>query len=69
MDINTIYDLISNVGFPIAVCAYLLFNQNKERQAHEEETKGFVTAINNNTSVINSLKEKLDSMEDKINEH
>lgn len=66
MDISMIYDLISNVGFPIAVCAYLLYNQNKERDAHKEETMGFVTAINNNTDVIRKLTDKLDEMEDKI---
>lgn len=59
-------ELISNVGFPIAVCVYLLYNQNKERDAHKDETMGFVTAINNNTEVIRKLTDKLDEMEDKI---
>lgn len=68
MDFNTVYDLISNVGFPIAVCAYLLYNQNKEQDAHKAETAGFVTAINNNTAVIQKLSEKLDEMEEKISD-
>lgn len=68
MDFNVIYDLISNVGFPIAVCAYLLYNQNKEREAHKEETEGFVSAINNNSMVIQKLTDKLSEMEEKISE-
>lgn len=56
MDWNTITQLISNVGFPIActIAMFLLFY--KEREAHSEESKKFVEAINNNTRIMEEVK-------------
>lgn len=39
MDINVLANLISTVGFPIAVCVYLLYSNEKMRQTLEENTK------------------------------
>lgn len=66
MDIGGLMDLISNVGFPIAVCGYLLYQQGATQKMHNEESAGFVDAINNNTRVIDKLTTKLDEMENKI---
>lgn len=53
MDMQQLQTLISTVGFPIA--AYiLLFFQNHRTIKHLEE------ALNNNTAVIISLKERLE---------
>ena len=35
---NEIVNLINNVGFPIACCCYLLFNNDKMRTVIEENT-------------------------------
>ena len=56
MDANAIIQLVSNVGFPIActVAMFMLFY--KEREAHSEESKKFVEAIDNNTRIMEEVK-------------
>ena len=39
MDIQTITQLISTVGFPIACCIYLFYSNEKLRNTIEENTK------------------------------
>jgi hypothetical protein len=60
MDVATVTQLISSVGFPIVCCIYLF----KQNQAREEQTKEEIDklsdAINNNTLVITQLMTKLD---------
>lgn len=55
-------NLISNMGFPIAMVLYLLWKDNQSMQKHEEETRGFIEAINNNTNVVQRLLDKLDAL-------
>lgn len=59
MDATIISDLISNVGFPIAVVIYMFWSQNKEREQHKQETDGFIAAINNNTVALTKLADKI----------
>ena len=56
MDANAIIQLVSNVGFPIActIAMFMLFY--KEREAHSEESKKFVEAIDNNTRIMEEVK-------------
>lgn len=56
---DQIVSLISSVGFPIVVCGYLLWSQRDERNKHAEESKGFVEAINNNTTILEKLLERM----------
>lgn len=53
MPIEQITTLISNVGFPIAMCMVMFWYVNKEREAHKEEVKEL-------TGVITSLKETIE---------
>lgn len=46
-----VVNIISNVGFPIAMCLLMFWNNQKTSEA-----------INNNTIAITKLEEKLDSM-------
>lgn len=39
MDYNTVVQIISNLGFPIACCCYLFYSNEKLRQTLEENTK------------------------------
>ena len=39
MDINLFTQLISNVGFPIAVCIYLAWSNENLRKCIDENTK------------------------------
>lgn len=53
--LEEIVQVISSVGFPIAACVALFWQNNKWEERHEEESRTFVSAINNNTSAIEKL--------------
>ena len=52
MDINTITQIISGVGFPVAVCLICFWYINKQEEAHKEEVSKLTDAINNNTLIM-----------------
>lgn len=71
VDANAIITLIQSVGFPIVMCALMAWyvkyitDKNREeiaqeREAHKREMNQVITAINNNTIVIEKLIAKLD---------
>lgn len=55
MDINA---LISNLGFPIAVCCYLMYFQNSTFREFQE-------TLNNLRETVVLLKESIERMEEK----
>jgi len=70
MDITSISDLISTVGFPIVCfCAsawYVKYREDKNDEKidkittmHFEENKRMVDALNNNTIALNKLADTL----------
>ena len=59
MDFGTITSLISSVGFPIAACVYLVYNQNRADERHRDEIDKLRTSLDNNTKVITKLCSKL----------
>ena len=59
LDVNGITQIISNLGFPIAVCVGLFWYIVKQSEAHKEETEKLRTAIENNTLIITKLYERL----------
>lgn len=59
MDFGTIASLISSVGFPIAACVYLVYNQNKADERHRDEIDKLRQSLDNNTKVITKLCSKL----------
>lgn len=72
MDANGIIALIQSVGFPIVMCCLMgwyvkyITDKNREeiteeREAHKQEMSQVITAINNNTIVIEKLIAKLDA--------
>lgn len=62
MDITAVTQLIGSIGFPIVCCMIMFKQSNEENKRHDEETKGFMEAINNNTLVITQLKDKLEEI-------
>lgn len=54
-----IISAIANIGFPIVVCLIMIKNNKDMTTAHQEESKGFIQAIDNNTMVLKSLEEAL----------
>lgn len=65
MTIDTLVPLITNLGFPIVVCGYLLWHNTKREEAadiKDANTNNILTeltqAVNNNTAVIQRLMGK-----------
>lgn len=59
MDVTAIASLISTVGFPIACTCAMFYMWNKEREDHKETETKMITAIDNNTAVMEKLIEKV----------
>lgn len=55
MDINEIVSLISNVGFPVAVCIALFSYMEKQNERHENETDKLNGTVQSNTKVLTEL--------------
>lgn len=60
MDASTVTQLITNLGFPIAVCCILFWYVYKIQQAHKEEIDALTQAIENNTIALTKLESKLE---------
>lgn len=59
MDITAITQIISTVGFPIAMCCALLWYIKNQNDARKEETEKFTDALNRNTLVLQKLCDKM----------
>lgn len=61
MDIQVITSLIGSLGFPIVCCVALFIQLQKSGERHKEEIAKLSEAINNNTSVMTELINKLEN--------
>lgn len=59
MDTNAIMQLISSLGFPIACCIAMFWQNNKLNESHKAEVSKLNEAINNNTIALNHIIDKL----------
>lgn len=59
MDTSTIVQIISSLGFPIACCVAMFWQNNKLNESHKEEVSKLNEAINNNTIALNHIIDKL----------
>ena len=59
MDASAIIQIISNVGFPIAVCLICFWYVNKLTETHKEEVNKLTDALNNNTLVMQKLCDRM----------
>ena len=57
MDLNTITEIISNLGFPVAMVLYFIWDKYKV-------TSNLVQAINNNNKILTMRLTKLDLVEE-----
>lgn len=64
MDVNTIIQLVTTLGFPIVCCIALFWRMIKSDENHKEEMEKLSEALNNNTLAINKLNERLHNGED-----
>lgn len=56
-----IVTLITNLGFPIAVCIMMMLYIRELTKEHKAETNEFTKALNNNTLILQKLCDQLDS--------
>lgn len=59
MDANAIMQLVSSLGFPIACCIAMFWQNNKLNESHKAEVNKLNEAINNNTIALNHIIDKL----------
>ena len=59
MDIASITQFVNQLGFPIACVIAMFYMLNKEMEAHKEEVDKMITALNNNTLVLEHIKTML----------
>ena len=55
--VDSIVQIVSTVGFPIACCVVMFAMWDKEREAHDTEVKEITKAINNNNTLLQRLLE------------
>lgn len=59
MDVASWTQIIGSLGFPIAACIALFWQNAKQSEKHAEELKQITEALNNNTLAITELSAKL----------
>lgn len=57
MDVQVIGQLIASLGFPIVACGAMFWMVNKNEERHKDEIGDLRKTIEDNTSVLISLKE------------
>jgi preprotein translocase subunit YajC len=55
MDITVATQLIGSLGFPIVACIALFYMMEKNSARHQEESKLWTEALNNNTKAVTDL--------------
>lgn len=63
VDVSAVTQIITTLGFPIAVCCILFWYVYKMQQTHKEEIAALTQAIENNTIVLTKLEAKLEEKE------
>lgn len=60
MDVNTISQLISTVGFPISMCGLMAYYLKYTEDRHRDEVGSLRDALNNNTTVLQKLVDRFE---------
>ena len=63
---NEIIQAVSTVGFPIACCCFLLWQNSKQDTYHREQMEKLRETINENTRIIDKLSKIVQRLADKI---
>lgn len=59
MDVTAIVQVISSLGFPIAVCLICFWYINKLEERHTDEVQKLTDALNNNTLMMQKLCDRM----------
>lgn len=60
MDVSSIVTVVSQVGFPIAMCLVMAWYVKYTNDQHKEEIDKITEALNNNTLAVQKLCERMD---------
>ena len=63
MEANAIFQAIGTLGFPIAACIALFWQNYKLNESHKKEMEKITEAVNNNTIAITNLTTKINELE------
>ena len=63
--LKAVMQVISTIGFPIAICLILLWFIKDILEKHKEETDKFTESLNNNTLVLQRVCDMLSVKKDK----
>ena len=66
MDVATVTQLVSNLGFPIVCVGVMFWMQNKEREAHASESERWTEVVKENTEALRDLKEVVNLLKERI---
>ena len=60
MEVTEIINMISTVGFPIAMCLMLSWYVKTTNDSYRNDIKSLQQSIDNNTAVMNKIIDKLE---------
>ena len=66
MDVATISQLVSNLGFPIVCVGVMFWMQNKERESHAAESERWTEVVRENTEALRELKEVVTLLKERV---
>jgi hypothetical protein len=66
MDVGTISQLVSNLGFPIVCVGVMFWMQNKERESHAAESERWTEVVKENTEALRDLKEVVSLLKERV---
>lgn len=60
MEVTEIINMVSTVGFPIAMCLMLSWYVKTSNDSYREDIRSLQQSIDNNTAVMNKIIDKLE---------
>lgn len=66
MDVATVTQLVSNLGFPIVCVGVMFWMQNKERESHAVESERWTEVVKENTEALRDLKEVVSLLKERV---
>ena len=66
MDVSTISQLVSNLGFPIVCVGVMFCMLNKERESHAAESERWTEVVKENTEALRNLKEVVSLLKERV---
>lgn len=55
MEIDSVTNIISNVGFPVAMCLLLFYYMERQNERHKQEIDKLNETLQGNTNVLTEL--------------